>query len=271
MINDGFIVWRDSRSTALEAGLLLCFVAALSSESHAQVVLTMLDMPNVPYGQIWSRANAVSADGRVVVGQTWSTAFRWTATEGGSILSYAWRSARCVSADGSVIAGQLATGRAARWTMAGGTIEIGALPGNTTAEPMAISLDGSTVVGFSTNGESGDRGFAWTKAFGMRSIGVLAGESSSSAEAVSADGAMVFGSSSGRPVRWTHAEGIAPLPIDLPGSFAGSISWSSGSGRVLVGTTYGEGASWGMYVPFCWRDGSVQFLAQAQSWSERTA
>jgi len=250
----------------LESILLACSLAALAPESNAQTVLTMLDMPNVPYGQIWSRASAISADGRVVVGATSYTAFRWTASEGGSILSYGWSSANCVSADGSVIAGSLGTGRAARWTAGSGTLDIGALPGNTTAQPYAISLDGSTIVGFSTNGDSGDRGFVWTQASGIRSIGVLAGGSGSFATAVSADGAIVFGNSNATPVRWTHAEGLVPLSFDLPGSLLGAINWSSSSGGVLIGHTFGDGASWGMYVPFCSRDGAVQFLTQAREY-----
>jgi probable HAF family extracellular repeat protein len=147
-----------------------------------------------------SYANAVSADGSVVVGQAeiaggQSRAFRWTSagmvnlgTFGGN-YSYA----NAVSADGSVVIGQaeIAGGqsRAFRWTSAG-MVNLGTFGGNYSSA-YGMSADGSVVVGYAEIASGQGRAFCWTSA-GMTDLGTFGGNSSY-AYAVSADGSTVVG------------------------------------------------------------------------------
>src|SRR5262249_33242554 len=126
-----------------------------------------------------SAANAVSADGSVIVGRTGSgaddVAFRWT-TGGGmqslGVLSDGRSEARAVSADGSVVVGVSGkeagscsnltsphcgptppppgTEQAFRWTGATGMVGLGTLPISPAVgtEALDVSADGSAVVGF---------------------------------------------------------------------------------------------------------------------------
>ena len=195
-------------------------------------------------GGNYSYANAVSADGSVVVGQTQITggqnrAFRWTSagmvdlgTFGGT-FSYA----NAVSADGSVVVGlaQISGGqnRAFRWTSAG-MVDLGTFGGNYSSS-QAVSADGSVVVGGAEIAGGQSRAFRWTSA-GMVNLGTLGGNYSY-AYAVSADGSVVVGEAQiaggqDRAFRWTSA-GM----VDL-GTFGGSNSYArsvSADGSVVVG------------------------------------
>ncbi len=145
----------------------------------------MVGLGDLPGGSIQSTANAVSPDGSVVVGQSYSSsgfeAFRWTAAGGmvglGDLPGGRFESdALAVSADGSVVVGQgiSASGREAfRWTAAGGMVGLGDLPGgNFYSVASDVSADGSVVVGGATTGSAlgNDEAFRWTAAEGMRSL-----------------------------------------------------------------------------------------------------
>jgi probable HAF family extracellular repeat protein len=137
---------------------------------RAQVSFTPLG--DLPGGRFNSWAWAVSADGRVVVGNSasdnFSEAFRWTAETGmiglGSLASGRFNSrALGVSADGTVVVGDSTwdtppgmTGfgpQAFRWSAGERVVGLGTLPvasGGSSA--VVASADGSVVVGFSGYG-----------------------------------------------------------------------------------------------------------------------
>jgi probable HAF family extracellular repeat protein len=114
-------------SNALTITTVLALLATVTGWSQ-QPSLTWLGT----LGGTESRANGVSADGRVVVGQArnaagWWRAFRWTASGGMQdlgTLGGAESVASGVSADGQVIVGESRNTagfvRAFRWTASGG-------------------------------------------------------------------------------------------------------------------------------------------------------
>jgi len=137
-------------------------------------------------GGDYSEANAISADGSVLVGGAttpaggWHT-FRWTQATGmvslgdlpgGDDFSFAFD----VSADGAVVIGRCSTtqGRfAMRWTQPTGMVSLGDLPGGSGAESAALGVsdDGNTIVGianFTDTFNGNHDAFIWTSSRGMR-------------------------------------------------------------------------------------------------------
>ena len=104
-------------------------------------------------------------------------AFRWTQAGGMADLGTlgGWNShANAVSADGNVVVGFARTNdaydHAFRWTQAGGMADLGTL-GGTYSSAYAVSADGNVVVGrayIANNAAS--RAFRWTQASGMQSV-----------------------------------------------------------------------------------------------------
>jgi uncharacterized membrane protein len=195
----------------------------------AQGVIGLGDLPG---GQTGSSPVAMSNDGKVVVGSSWSAVgsepFRWDATNG--------------------------------------MMGLGFLPTSQSGSATAVSADGSTVVGYGTDFGSGNSSRAeawiWTAAGGMRSLGVLPGGSSSTARYVSPDGSLVIGTS-GRQAYcqwfgcadedlfvWTEATGMRGVRdmliahgYDLSdwnsfGVGASSISISPNGKTIAVGTLH---------------------------------
>lgn len=115
----------------------------------------MQDLGTLP-GLTSAQAHAVSADGRVVVGDWSGGTFRWTTTTGMQNLGIPGN-ARGVSADGSVVVGQFSSAapwvvHAYRWTAATGALDLGSLVGPFGwSEAYGVSADGSTVVGWSAS------------------------------------------------------------------------------------------------------------------------
>jgi probable HAF family extracellular repeat protein len=194
-----------------------------------------------------SQAEAVSADGSVVVGyannaSNQGRAFRWTSagmvdlgTLGGN-----YSFARAVSADGSVVVGEANNAsnenRAFRWTSAG-MVDLGTLGGND-SYAYAVSADGTAVVGYGNNASNQYRAFRWTSA-GMVDLGTLGGNFSY-ARAVSANGAVVVGdtrnaSNQGRAFRWTSAGMVDLGTLGGNHSFARAVS---ADGSVVVGDAF---------------------------------
>ncbi len=96
-------------------------------------------------------AYGVSPDGSTIVGVDHDTnqAFRWTDTGGlGGLggISGGSSEARDVSADGSVVVGT-SNGEAFRWTPDGGMEGLGGLTGDISSTALAVSADGSIIVG----------------------------------------------------------------------------------------------------------------------------
>ena len=119
-----------------------------------------------------SEANAVSADGNVVVGMLgyYAGAFRWTAATGMVDLGYLDSSndtvANGVSADGSIVVGKSGVDggsyHAFSWTLEGGMIDLGTLTGGTMSYANAITDDGTLIVGFSDNADGDGHAVVWT-------------------------------------------------------------------------------------------------------------
>ncbi|HET8728340.1 MAG TPA: autotransporter domain-containing protein, partial [Alphaproteobacteria bacterium] len=216
----------------------------------------MVGLGYLPGGSI-SWANAVSADGSVVVGYSDSTpgrqAFRWTEAGGmvglGDLAGGGFESESYgVSADGSVVVGYGTNAdnnhEAFRWTQADGMVDLGDLAGGGFySEARGVSADGSVVVGHGTNADDDQEAFRWTDADGMVGLGFLpGGVAHSTASGVSADGSVVVGyalvaGGSFEAFRWTDASGMVGLG-DLPGGLTNSQAQGiSADGKVIVGSS----------------------------------
>lgn len=202
----------------------------------------------------------VSADGSVAVGTAWSMGY------GGFRWRNGWEGFRFgsdnhgVSADGQIVVGTALTSTTgAPWMQAtmwiGGwtgdddwqRVNLGKLPGTDSSDALAISGDGTTIVG-----ESGNRAFRWTADMGMIDLGNLPGEGQSSARAVSADGSIVVGvSGTTGAFVWDEVHGMRDLKSLLETDFGVDLSsWTltaasgvSADGKVVVG--YGTRAGGG--------------------------
>jgi probable HAF family extracellular repeat protein len=248
--------------------LLFTALSALSSvlltwfSTAPALAASFRGLGDLPGGDFFSVAMAVSAEGGVVVGYAKSSngteAFRWTTADGmvglgdlpGGMFS---SSAHAVSADGSVVVGdgRSASGNEAfRWAQAAGMVGLGDLPGGSFgSSARGVSADGQVVVGFGYSALSGtrDEAFRWTATNGVMALGDLAGGNySSRAWAVSADGSVIVGESGSsnatsgvsEAFRWTAATGMVPLG-DFPSDVFNSIAYAvSADSSVAVGRGY---------------------------------
>lgn len=238
---------------ALLGGALLLPGAA----GHA---VSFTPLGEVPGGPFSSQAEAISADGSVVVGHgiyedqvfdSNSEAFRWDAGSGlvglGDLAGgHPTSAAFDVSADGSLVVGvgrSDAGNEAATWTAAGGWQGLGDLDGGSfNSRAFAVSGDGTFAVGRASS-DAGTEAFLWDAANGLQGLGDLAGgDFHSSAYAVSADGSVVVGggdsstdSLENEAFRWTAGGGMQGLG-DLPGGSVRSRARDvSADGSVVVG------------------------------------
>jgi probable HAF family extracellular repeat protein len=140
-----------------------------------------------------SSAAGVSSNGLVIVGGSGSIlayqAFRWTAASGmvglGKLPGSSRSEAEAVSSDGSVVVGHSNMGwtkshlnseaysscEAFRWTAAEGMVGLGHLPARKITYPMAISCDGSIVMGWHGLASSPYfEAFIWDSVNGMRNL-----------------------------------------------------------------------------------------------------
>lgn len=195
-------------------------------------------------------ANAISRDGRVIVGALQDSSFRgeaayWIENDAPVTLGYLpggdQSTANAVNSDGSVIVGEAVRAgggvSAFRWTAASGMVDLGRL-GLFNSEAVAVSDDGNVVVGRTGRMDGSSSGFRWTEANGMitvddwlRQSGVALSEDVTSvANAVSADGTVIVGML--RNSKAYIARGAAADPSDpsdpsepsVPGHSAGIIA-----------------------------------------------
>jgi probable HAF family extracellular repeat protein len=187
---------------------------------------------------------ALSVDGRAIVGSDGTQAFRWMAATGlvvlGNLPGGNYATAYGVSADGAVVvgSGQNATSHqeAFRWTSTNGMVGLGTIAGGTTSQALGVSANGSVVVGYSSNATN-DEAFRWT-ASGMVGLGLLPGGTFSRATAVSPDGSIVVGysdSNSGtQAFQWTALTGMVGLG-QLAGTTYSQANGTSADGSAIVG------------------------------------
>ena len=145
-----------------------------------------------------------------------------------------------ISNDGSVVVGSYSltpgSDKSYRWTQAGGMADLGNLGGNPYSRAVAVSDDGSVVVGYGYAAwGSVFHAYRWTQAGGMVDLTPMVGQDHV-ATAVSGDGNVVVindVTGSNRAYRWTQAGGLSDIG-DLGGgtSYASGIS---GDGTIIVG------------------------------------
>jgi probable HAF family extracellular repeat protein len=176
----GFAEFSAAFDTSAD-GSTIVGVGATMDSPFSEAVLWNAELGLVPLGFLpddlperdafsLSYANAISANGQVVVGASLSTkhldrgemAFRWTEDAGMEPLGFlpgAFQSqGTAVSADGSVIAG-VSGMEAFRWTASTGLEPIGSFL------PTSISSDGAVIVGRGYT-ELGELAFVWTSQSG---------------------------------------------------------------------------------------------------------
>lgn len=163
---------------------------------------------------------------------------------------------RCaLSRDGSTVVGESGS-QAFRWTLAGGMVNLGCLPGGNKSHAEAVSRDGSVVVGLSNSHSGRYQGFRWTAAGGMvrlsssvftwgntpKTINPVEGDRFESVlfpHSISDDGSVIVGSAlqgmmRGEAFRWSASTGAVRLK-GLSDSYCSSAYAVSGDGSVVVG------------------------------------
>lgn len=166
----------------------------------------LTSLADLPGGATELYANGVSADGRFVVGLSYSAegmqAVRWDESNVPLALAPARSQAYAASADGSVVVG-LVGGRAFRWDEASGLALLDDVTGSDLdSGAVGVSDDGSIVVGRYRTGPGVEHAVLWDVAGGayplealLVGLGVdLSGWSQlESATAISADGTRIVG------------------------------------------------------------------------------
>jgi probable HAF family extracellular repeat protein len=222
----GQFPWSEALGVSADGAVIVGF----SGNATRQAFRWTADTGMVALATLFqSLANGVSADGRVIVGRDASRAVLWDETLVEEILlddvgNPVFGSAFAASADGSVIVGAAdrvissPNFEAFRWTRLGGAIQLGTLPpeiaGNVPVQSraIAVSADGSVVVGDSAEGEPvpggitniRNRAFIWDAVNGLRDLRTvlvndfglgdeLAGWTLTQAVSVSTDGKTIVG------------------------------------------------------------------------------
>lgn len=138
---------------------------------------------------------------------------------------------------------------------------------------MAVSADGSVIVGTGTKISNVVEAFRWTLEAGLVGLGDLpGGRLYSHATGVSADGSLVVGISSDssefdRPFVWDANHGLRPLSqylslehgLDLTGWTLMTVE-ISGDGRTFVGQAFNPAGSLEAYIAHVPEPASVVFL-----------
>lgn len=164
-------------------------------------------LPHLPGSgnPVYSSANAVSGDGRRVVGDSRGTATLWTDGQPMAIAG-GFGGATAITPDGVVVAGHH-EGRAFRWTAQNGMEYLSGLDPSRVSHASAISADGSVIVGqIGSEGFPNYSAFRWTAATGP----VFLPNQTTSADA-SADASILYGDMPGQAYRWTIGGGLQPL------------------------------------------------------------
>jgi uncharacterized membrane protein len=179
----------------------------------------------------WGDAWSVSADGSVVVGLAWycpgAEGFQWSRQGGMVGLGHpigASSRATAISSDASTIVGFYEDPiqgfrRPVRWIS--GTTDL-FLGDNVPGEAIAVSSDGSQIVGQAPDSTGNGRAFYYTTSDGMLSLGVLSGNKTDESVAIGvSDNGIVIGASispfswTSHPFIWSRKTGLQHLQLLL--------------------------------------------------------
>ena len=209
----------------------------------------MVDLGDLPGGDVSAQARGISGDGSIVVGfsesgsgtASFPEAFRWT--EAGGMETFlpfsSLTGATAISSDGMTIVGFYGC-EGFHWTASGGMRLL-----DCEDSPSAVSSDGEVVVGWAGGGPGP---FLWRRESGAYgSIPLLPDAWDAGAEAVSADGLVVVGWSQGPggngAFLWHEARATRDLRsvleddygLDLTGWRFDGATGVSADGVVIVG------------------------------------
>lgn len=224
-------------------------------------------------GGTYGLATGISGDTTIVCGYSnapdgYAYAVRWVNPGGGGVValpvlpggsqgSVAWG----ISSDGAIIVGGSSWSgsnfRACRWLPGGIVQNLGILPGGTDSRSIAISKNGSVVVGDTTI-PTGDRIFRYIGA--MQNLGTPPGTTDSYARGTNYDGQVVTGRAKIAPntyraCYWSTTVGMKDLAAyvtSLGGNLTGWVlleAWGvSNDGSAIAGTGTYNGATRGFLI-----------------------
>ncbi|HEV7282000.1 MAG TPA: hypothetical protein VGN57_17490 [Pirellulaceae bacterium] len=231
ILNDNPAVRSSQVSAISENGVLTGYFGELNSTraftSPSTGAWQLLDVSYNPSRPI-DRPRAISANGRVIVGEGYGRAARWIDGVPSLVPGVAYPcEATGVSGDGSVIVGWSETAggrRAFRYDAAGprfiGTF--GEVLG--TSEAYDVTPDGKYVVGTATHEDGFKHAFRWSQEGGLEDLGTYEPTGhvgNQAAFGISPDGQIVVGQAAlldnaGRLTYggfvWTEADGMRPAP-----------------------------------------------------------
>ncbi len=247
--------------------VLLVTVASITTIRSA----TFEGLGDLAGGLVVSRAEDVSADGRVVVGESYSgrsspnsEIYRWSPETGmiglgdlpgggfQSFLSAVSGNGRVVVGLGTTTSAGGATQFATAWRDLFPPVSLGQFEMNGSGSATAASFDGSIVVGYASRLVGGSIkfiAFRWDATNGMRGLSgagapdfdLPGGDTISSANDVSADGSVIVGQGRSfagpEAFRWTESLGFQPLGDLTGGSYSSSASSVSVDGSIIVGSS----------------------------------
>jgi probable HAF family extracellular repeat protein len=141
-------------------------------------VITLPEL-GMPEGGASTHANAISSNGDVIVGKSARTPFRWTESTGTVSLGDFQGEANDLTPTGDIVVGMGSFNRANepflnqafRWTEEEGVLPLGLMPGDTGySKAMAVSADGSIIVGTGLEELGKPKAFIWDAINGMREL-----------------------------------------------------------------------------------------------------
>lgn len=192
----------------------------------------------------WSRATAVSADGKVVSGVSYwfdgtRHAFRWTEQSGlvdlGGLEGSTDNAATTLSTSGQVLAG-FAGLQGFRVDAASPLANLGRLTPNTPVVPLGANVDGTRIVGF-----DGTLPFVWRSGTGISPLPLLPGLTDGQAVAITPDGLTIGGHQGHNLVRWLN--GIASQLAAGTSDARYNASAISSEGNLLAGRIVRNGGN----------------------------
>lgn len=211
-----------------------------------------------PGGGAYATAWDASFDGSVVVGH-YNEGGAFVFGPDGSARSIPMRVAQAVSSDGRLVVGSNPSTIAAVYDLeTGGTRVVGHLPGHALSYGRDITPDGRAVVGLSlAHGYTDDRAFIWTEGEGIMAIEGDGTFVPRSADAVSADGRVAVGSHEAGVYVWLAERGARDLRHLLGDRIPAELRiWEvrgvSADGTVMVGRGrfgLGEDVAWVATIP----------------------